>query len=124
MLHFIMPNFKNNNPGEYFKTSNLHNIYRTYINNYYFSHYFINSSHNTYLKGRQMKSRSSVSIYRYTTIKTYKILNLFKRYALLSGCRSVELDCWDGPNGEPIITHGPTHICFCTTILFKVKNGN
>ncbi|KAF7639469.1 1-phosphatidylinositol 4,5-bisphosphate phosphodiesterase, partial [Meloidogyne graminicola] len=68
------------------------------------SHYFINSSHNTYLKGRQMKSRSSVSIYR---------------YALLSGCRSVELDCWDGPNSEPIITHGPTHICFCTTILFK-----
>lgn len=52
-----------------------------------------------------MKSRSSVSMYR---------------YALLSGCRSVELDCWDGANNEPIITHGPTHICFCTTILFKV----
>lgn len=68
------------------------------------SHYFINSSHNTYLKARQMKSRSSVSMYR---------------YALLSGCRSVELDCWDGPNNEPLITHGPTHICFCTTLLFK-----
>ncbi|KAI1716063.1 phosphatidylinositol-specific phospholipase c, X domain-containing protein [Ditylenchus destructor] len=68
------------------------------------SHYFINSSHNTYLKGRQMKSRSSVSMYR---------------YALLTGCRSIELDCWDGANNEPLITHGPTHICFCTTILFK-----
>ncbi|CAD5224749.1 unnamed protein product [Bursaphelenchus okinawaensis] len=68
------------------------------------SHYFINSSHNTYLKGRQMKSRSSVAMYR---------------YALLAGCRSIELDCWDGPNNEPIITHGPTHICFCTTIPFK-----
>ena len=41
------------------------------------------------------------------------------RYALLAGCRSVELDCWDGPNNEPMITHGPTHICFCTTILFR-----
>ncbi|KAI6189685.1 1-phosphatidylinositol 4,5-bisphosphate phosphodiesterase [Aphelenchoides bicaudatus] len=68
------------------------------------SQYFINSSHNTYLKGRQMKSRSSVSMYR---------------YALLAGCRSIELDCWNGPDGEPIITHGPTHICFCTTIPFK-----
>jgi hypothetical protein len=68
------------------------------------SHYFINSSHNTYLKGKQVKSRSSVSMYR---------------YALLSGCRSIELDCWDGQNNEPIITHGPTQICFCTTILFK-----
>lgn len=52
-----------------------------------------------------MKSRSSVSMYR---------------YALLTGCRSIELDCWDGANNEPIITHGPTHICFCTTIFFKV----
>uniref|UniRef100_A0A914Z3Y6 Phosphoinositide phospholipase C n=1 Tax=Panagrolaimus superbus TaxID=310955 RepID=A0A914Z3Y6_9BILA len=68
------------------------------------SHYFINSSHNTYLKGKQVKSRSSVSMYR---------------YSLLSGCRSIELDCWDGQNNEPIITHGPTQICFCTTILFK-----
>ncbi|CEF61064.1 Phospholipase C, phosphatidylinositol-specific, X domain and Phosphoinositide phospholipase C family and Phospholipase C, phosphatidylinositol-specific, Y domain and EF-hand domain pair and Phospholipase C,phosphoinositol-specific, EF-hand-like domain and PLC-like phosphodiesterase, TIM beta/alpha-barrel domain-containing protein [Strongyloides ratti] len=68
------------------------------------SHYFINSSHNTYLRGKQMKGRSSVAMYR---------------YVLLLGCRSVELDCWDGPNNEPIITHGPQTIFFCTTILFK-----
>ncbi|KAI6213707.1 hypothetical protein M3Y94_00183000 [Aphelenchoides besseyi] len=68
------------------------------------SQYFISSSHNTYLMGRQMKSRSSVAMYR---------------YSLLAGVRSVELDCWDGPYNEPIITHGPQAICFCSTILFR-----
>lgn len=29
------------------------------------------------------------------------------RQILLSGSRSVELDLWDGPNGTPVITHGP-----------------
>lgn len=28
--------------------------------------------------------------------------------ALSQGARSVELDCWDGPNGQPQITHGHT----------------
>ncbi|KAH8165740.1 hypothetical protein CIB48_g2499 [Xylaria polymorpha] len=53
--------------------------------------YFISSSHNTYLIGRQVADVSSVEGYIMT---------------LLRGCRSVEIDCWDGSDGQPVVKHG------------------
>ncbi|PWA18022.1 1-phosphatidylinositol 4,5-bisphosphate phosphodiesterase delta-1a isoform X1 [Gambusia affinis] len=65
------------------------------------NHYFISSSHNTYLMEDQLKGPSSTEGY----VK-----------ALMKSCRCVELDCWDGPNGEPVIYHGYT---LTSKVLFK-----
>ncbi|XP_008288306.1 1-phosphatidylinositol 4,5-bisphosphate phosphodiesterase eta-2 [Stegastes partitus] len=65
------------------------------------SNYFISTSHNTYLTGDQLLSQSRVEMYA---------------YVLQAGCRCVEVDCWDGPDGEPIIHHGYT---LTSKILFK-----
>ncbi|NXU36979.1 PLCD4 phosphodiesterase, partial [Drymodes brunneopygia] len=64
-------------------------------------HYFISSSHNTYLIEDQICGQSSIEGY----------IRALKR-----GCRCLEVDCWDGPNGEPMVYHGHT---FTSKIPFR-----
>lgn len=68
------------------------------------AHYYCDSSHNSYLTGKQVLDRSSVEIYR---------------QILLCGCRCLEIDIWNGQTYDgtvtAIVTHGKAS---CTNVLF------
>ena len=84
------------------------------------SRYYIATSHNTYLVGHQLKGQSSVELYREVSFNlVYYLKRAFQTNVLqilLTGCRCVELDCWDGDDGAPIIYHGHT---LTTKISFR-----
>ncbi|RXM98905.1 1-phosphatidylinositol 4,5-bisphosphate phosphodiesterase zeta-1 [Acipenser ruthenus] len=64
-------------------------------------HYFLSSSYNTYLTGDQLVGRSHL----------HACVSALRR-----GCRCLEIDCWDGPDQEPVVYHGYT---LTSKILFK-----
>ncbi|EOD23754.1 hypothetical protein EMIHUDRAFT_116213 [Emiliania huxleyi CCMP1516] len=71
------------------------------------AHYWVATSHNSYIVGDQLTGRSTREAYQ---------------RQLLQGCRHVEIDCWDRRRlpsyaKAPVVTHGHT---FCTTDTFVV----
>ena len=57
------------------------------------THFWIATSHNSYAVGHQLTGYANEAMYR---------------RQLLQGCRSLEIDCWNGARGEPVVTHGNT----------------
>jgi phosphatidylinositol phospholipase C delta len=105
-INLIFEKFSYKNNRIYMTSSNLSNYLNSSYSkplideenldlnyyNYPLTDYFILSSHNTYLLGKQFHGNSSIEGYI---------------HALQRGCRCIEIDVWDGES-NPIVTHGRT----------------
>eukprot|EP00760_Papus_ankaliazontas_P031488 PhM_4_TR5306/c1_g2_i1/m.25097 len=72
--------------------------------------YYVSSSYHTYLTGDQVRGSTNIEMFR---------------YVLLEGCRCLEIECWDGGNGEPVVFHGcpDTDSIELRRVLFIVKEN-
>lgn len=103
----LFDKFSHENNGNFLTPSNLSTFLissftkplvneEDFFENYYsypLNNYFISSSHNTYLLGKQIHGMSSIEGYI---------------HALQRGCRCIEIDIWSNENSNPIVTHGHT----------------
>jgi phosphatidylinositol phospholipase C delta len=77
--------------------------------------YYINTSHNTYDSFNDFTYKLNWIYCRYlfnTQVSGDSNPEAYNR-ALRAGCRAVEIDCYDGDNGRPIVKHGYTFVKPC-----------
>ena len=68
--------------------------------------------------GNRVRGASFTSLPVNNQVDGHSDVNQYRR-VLARGCRCVELDVWDGDDGEPVIYHGMDGVHWSTKILFK-----